>query len=83
MKTTIGIFIGWFFVKTTTSGNIGFASDNRFDASFSSFNIKFYGAKHITVIGNCQRRHFKLFGNFNHVIETTGTIQQGILAMCM
>jgi len=67
--------------ETGIGCDVHLATDQRLDTRFFTFKIKLDCAEHITMIGNCHRRHILRFGFGDQVFQADGAVQQRVLGM--
>ena len=72
-----------FLIKPCSGCNINLTTDNRPDSMIFASLVKINSPIHITMICNSKGLHSKLFGFQNKLLNTAGTIQQGIFRMNM
>jgi len=78
---SLGDASGAFAGEAGVGRDVHLATDQRLDTRFFAFKIKLDCAEHITMVGNCHRRHVLRFGFGDQVFQADGAVQQRVLGM--
>jgi hypothetical protein len=71
------------FIGMPPGSDVTFAADNRLDARFYGFLVKFERTEHRPVIGERHRPHAKIGRTSEQIIDAHGTVEQTVLGMNM
>ena len=71
------------FVEARTGGDIGLATDDRFQALFVGRLVKFDRAIHAAMVGDRDRRHVAGVRLIHHIRNTASAVEQAVLGVQM